>query len=277
VLTSMAAQCNSYNLVTDIVDHLHTLERMVEDVGNPTITENFRQWVKGLFKERLDALGYDPAPDETHETSQQRISFITAMTSLAHDPDAITQVRVWAKVEADDPKTVNANLADTFVAINAQFGDEELFNKHLSIYEKRKASGAPPQTINRYLQSFYQFRDPELISQTLNLLDEGVIPNEALLPGLNTMLKERHSQLIAWEYIKNNWEKINEISGGASRLIKSAGDLPISMRSDFVQFCEARVKGVYDLSYAQGLETMDLLAEFHARTKDDLTEWLNNV
>ena len=70
---------------------------------------------------------------------------------------------------------------------------------------------------------------------------------------------------------------IKEIGLGASELIKDAGRLPYSMRSDFVEFCEANVKGVADIGYAQALETMDLLAEFQARTKEDLITWLNDV
>jgi len=276
VLAALAAQSDSYTLLTEAVEHLNTLERMVEDIGKQSITDKFRDWVKGLFKGRLDTLGFVPAPGETDEISQQRISVITAMTSLAHDPEAVDQVRVWAEREANDPQSVNANLAATFVAINAQFGDGELFKKHVNIYQERKANGAAPQTVNRYLQSFYQFRDPDVISQTLQLIDEGVIPTEAIQPGLYFMIKERHSQLVAWEYIKNNWEKINEIGMGPSILIQYAGNLPYSVRSDFVEFCDTHVKGVADISYAQALENMDQLAEFQERTEDELGEWLNN-
>ena len=277
VLTAIATQGDSYNLLFQVVGHLHTLERMVEDIGDPSVTDSFRKWVRGLFKERLDMLGFAPATDETDEISQQRVSIINAMASPGHDQETVTQARIWAEREAEDPQSVNSNLAATFVAINAQFGDEEVFKKYINIYQKRKASGAPPQTINRYLQSLSEFRDPELISQTLSLLDEGVIPNEATIPGLIQMLRARHSQLTAWKYIKDNWEKINEIGMGGSPLIKAAGNLPYSMRNDFVEFCDAHVKGVSDMSYAQGLETMDQLAEFQARTKDDLAEWLKNV
>ena len=276
VLTALAEQSDSYTLLSEMVEHLRTLERMVEDLGNPSITDKFRGWVKNMFKERLDTLGFVPVSGETDETAQQRISVITAMTALAHDPESIAQLRVWAEREAENPQSVNANLAATFVAINAQFGDGELFKKHLSIYQERKESGAAPQTVNRYLISFYQFRDPELISQTLQLIDEGVIPTEAIHPALFFMIRERHSQLTVWDYVKSNWEKINDIGMGASSLIHYAGNLPYSMRSDFVEFCEAHAKGVADMSYAQALEDMDQLAEFQLRTQDELGMWLNN-
>jgi len=277
VLSAMASQSESYNLLFKVVEHLHTLERMAEDIGNPSIIDNFRKWVKALFQERLDTLGFFPTPDETDDVSQQRVSVIHAMASLGHDQEAVAQARIWAAREAEDPESVNSNLAATFVAINAQFGDSDVFKKHINIYQERKAGGASPHTVNRYLQSLSEFRDPELISQMLSLLDEGIIPSEATIPGLREMLKERHSQLVTWEYIKNNWEKINKIGMGGSPLIKYAGNLPYSMRSDFVEFCDAHVKGVSDMSYAQGLETMDQLAEFQDRTRNGLTEWLTNI
>jgi puromycin-sensitive aminopeptidase len=277
VLAAMASRSDNYNLLFEIVEHLHTLEQMVEDLGSASVLDQFRQWVKSLFDERLKGLGFEPRPGESTEVSQQRISVINAMTTLAHDPEVVAQAGVLAEREAVDPQSVDPNLAATIVAINAQFGDGELFKKHVNIYQERKANGAPPQTVTRYLYSFASFRAPELVTQTLSLLDEGIAPKEAMLPVLGQMLTARHSQLAAWQYIKNNWLTIKEIGMGASGLIKNAGKLPYSMRNDFIEFCEANVKGIADMSYAQALETMDLLAEFQARTKHELVMWLNNA
>jgi hypothetical protein len=152
-----------------------------------------------------------------------------------------------------------------------------VFKQHVNIYQERKASGAPPQEVSRYLYSFPAFRAPELVTQTLSLLDEGIAPKEALGPLLGRMLNARHSQVAAWEYLKTNWSTIKELGLGGPELIKGAGQLSFSMRADLVEFCEAQVKGVADMAYAQAVETMDLLAEFHSRIKDDLIEWLNHV
>ena len=37
------------------------------------------------------------------------------------------------------------------------------------------------------------------------------------------------------------------------------------------------MKGIADIGYAQALETMELLAEFQARTKDDLAAWWDHA
>ncbi|HJR80678.1 MAG TPA: M1 family metallopeptidase [Anaerolineales bacterium] len=274
VLSALASRSDNYNLLLEIVEHLHTLEQMVEDLGESSTLDQFRQWVRSLFEPRMKALGFEPQPGESVEVSQQRISVINAMTTLAHDREAIAQAGVHAEREAADPQSVDANIAPVILAAHAQFGDGELFKKYVDIYQERKANSAPPQIVNRYLNSFACFRTHDLVNQTLNLFDEGIAPKEALLPVLYQMLTARHSQLPAWEYMKSNWQTIKEIGLGTSELIKEVGKLPYSFRNDLIKFCEANVKGVADIGYAQALETMDLLAEFHARTKEELAAWL---
>jgi puromycin-sensitive aminopeptidase len=275
VLTALAVRTDHYNVLFEIVEHLHTLERMVEDLENRSSLDQFRQWVNSLFEERMQILGFEPSPGEATEVSQQRISVISAMTTLAHNPEVVAQARVLAAREADDPRSVDPNLAATVVAVNAQFGDAETFKKHVNIYQERKASAAPPQTVTRYVYSFSAFRAPDLVHQTLSLLDEGIAPREALQPILGQMLRARHAQLAGWQYVKSNWPTIKEMGLGSGGLIKAAGNLPYSLRPDVIEFYEANANGLADISYAQALETMDLRAEFQDRTKDDLIKWLS--
>ena len=274
-LTALAINSDNYNLLFESVEYLRTLERMVEDTQDTTALQLFRQWISRLFQKRLDTLGFEPRPDETVDISQQRISVINAMTTLAHDVEAIQQARLFAERESVNPQSVDANLAGIFVSANAQFGDADTFRKYVNIYQARKAKGAPPQEVTRYLYGFPSFRTPELVAQTLSLLDEGIAPREAWGPVLARMFNARHSQIAAWEYFKTNWVTIKEMGMGMSTLIEYAGQLPHSMRADLVAFGEANAKGEADRSYAQALETMDLLAEFHARVKDDLLKWLD--
>jgi len=277
VLQRLAIKSDNYNVLFEIVERLLTLERLIEDVGDAADVERFRDWVKNLFKDRLEKLGYEPGPDEAMDISQQRISAINAMTTLARDPESITQSRILAEREASDFKSVDPNIAASLIYINAIFGDADTFKRHVDIYQSRKANSAPPQTINRYLYSFAQFRGAEQVTQTLTLFDEGVTPKEALGPVLDQMFNARHSQVAAWEYLKANWLAIKEMGFGMTELIKSAGQLPFSMRDDLVAFCEAHVKGEADIAYAQALETMDLWTEFQARVREDLIKWLNEI
>jgi hypothetical protein len=273
----MASQTQNYTLLSEIVERLHTLEKMVDDLEDAAVLDQFRRWVSSLFQERLAGLGFEPKPGEPAEISEQRASVIDALGTLAHDPEVIRQAGILAEREAIDPQSVDANLAGVELAIHAQFGDEAVFRKYVDLYQARKASGAPPQTVNRYLNSFPFFRSPELTAQVLSLLDEGIAPLEAWGPLLYKMLTFHHSRLTTWAYIKKNWSTIRELGFWTGELIMDGGELPYSMRNDYVEFSDSNAKGLVDMSYAQGLENMDLLEDFRARTKEDLPAWLNKA
>jgi aminopeptidase N/puromycin-sensitive aminopeptidase len=276
VLMAMALQTENHNLLSVIVGHLHTLEKQVEDLENSLALDQFRRWVGSLFQKQLKALGYEPGQNEPVEVSQRRVSLMDALATLAHDPQVIAQAGILAEREMIDPQSVDPNLADLVIAIRAQFGDETLFGKYVDIYQARKATSAPPQLVNRYLYSFPAFRTPGLVAQTLSLLDEGIAPKEAWGPLLHKMFSLHHARVAAWQHLKKNWTGIKELDFWAGELIKAGSELPYHMRSDYVEFCEANVKGVFDMGYAQGLEDMELRAESQARTKDELTSWLGN-
>jgi puromycin-sensitive aminopeptidase len=277
VLTALATQSDHYTLLAQIVERLHGIEQLVEDTGDTKIVERFREWVARLFNGRFQRLGFESQPGEANEITQQRVSVLNAMATLAQVPAIVAQARVWAEREASNPKSVDVNLAGTLVTVNAQFGDADTFKKHVDIYIARKADGAPPQEVNRYLYSFPAFRSPDLVAQTLSLLDEGIAPKEAMADIMYGMFLTRHAQRAAWEYFKSNWDMIKEMGFGMSSLIELAGQLPISMRADLVTFGDAHAKGEADMAYAKAIETMDLLAEFQTRVTGDLTQWLNNV
>lgn len=275
VLTALVSKTGSYTVLAEVVETLHVLERTVDDIGDLTTLNQFRRWVSRLFHGRLKVLGFEPRSGEAVELSQQRVSVIHVLGLLAHDPEVIAQAGILAEREAADPQSVDPNIAEIVVAIHARFGDEALFRKYVEIYQRRKANSVPPQWFNRYVYNLPTFRSPELVAQTLRYMEAGIIPREAVLPILTRMLSTRHAQHAAWQFIKENWLTIKELGIGTADLIKAAGYLPYSMRNDLIEFCNAYVRGFADMSYGQALETMDLMAEFQARTRQDLVNWLN--
>jgi hypothetical protein len=110
------------------------------------------------------------------------------------------------------------------------------------------------------------------------MIDEAVIPQEAILPLVRQMLGQRHARLAAWEYIKREWDKLQGIGQLAfGFLVEATGQLPASLRDDLVAFYDAHLNGMAPKSYARALEAMDQYAEFQARTRDDLVAWFKNT
>jgi puromycin-sensitive aminopeptidase len=277
-LDTLSAMVGSdyYNLTEEVVGHLYNLEKLLIAADDVEAVEKFRSWVEGAYKDKLAALGFDPPQGEDTNDALRRASVISAMTSLAHSRDAVNEASKWADREADDPAGVDPNVAGTVVAAAAHFGDEARFKRYVGIYEGRKGKSSPQET-NRYLYSFAQFRDPELLGRTFDLMDEGTIPQEGIGPILRQMFTLRHAAPAAWNYIKTHWQTIRTLGDQwTGNLVLASGQLPESHRAEIVEFYDANLNGVAERSYARALETMDQMAEFKARTRGDLVGWFKS-
>jgi hypothetical protein len=105
-------------------------------------------------------------------------------------------------------------------------------------------------------------------------MDDRVIPQESINPGLGAMMARRHSQLAAWNYLKSHWAEAIERGGmGFGNLVESTGQLPAALRQDLVAFMDANLQDLAPMSYARALEIMDQRAEFKSRTQQDLLAW----
>ena len=207
VLAALAT-VNHYHVLREVLSHLHTLDSLIEDTGDEQARDSFRAWVGRTFREQLTELGFEPRAGEGQLVTQQRISIVDAMLTLAEDAAAREQAEQWVEREAADPAAVDPNLAPLFISATARFGDAQRFRRYVDLYRQRREAGSAPQETERYLYSLVEFRPAELVCSTLDLIDEKVLPQEAIGPILRVMLYHRHAQLQAWQYIKDNWETI---------------------------------------------------------------------
>ncbi|MFL5735080.1 MAG: M1 family metallopeptidase [Chloroflexia bacterium] len=282
VLSAMTSIRN-YSLLQRVDLYLHSLEELLEDLAAEEGEEGkkalatFRRWVDRSFKEQLDALGYEAREGESRNDTQSRVPVLDALAAVAHSQVAVERSVEYADREAADPASVDPNLASLFVSIGAMFGDRARMDKYVETYERRRDASASPQETNRYLDSLTEFRPPELVEHVLELVDEKIIPQEAIGPTLQQMLGQRHTRLQAWEYTKKHWSEIRTTLGDmwTGRLVEGTGNLPADKREDMVQFFDKNLNGVAEMSYARALETQDQLTEFKKRTRADLLAWFS--
>ena len=262
------------HVLREVVRRLHDLEDYLEEASNDQALQSFRNWVGEVFHPKLVNLGYKPQDGESQNQAQQRAATIDALTTLAHDPDAIEQARQWAAREAEEPAAVDPNLAPVFLRATAQFGNQQTLDQFVSIFRERKDSGATPQETDRYLNSLPFFSSPELVEQILQMIEEAALPQDSVGPTLRTMLGLRHAQIFAWEFIKQHWETVPSLGlTWVEGIVRSASNLPIERRADFVEFMDKHLDGRAQMTYARALENMDQLAEFKERTRQDLLNW----
>jgi len=264
------------HILREVIRRLHELEDYLEETNDEQALQSFRTWIGEMFRKKLEALGYKPQEGESQDRAQQRAAMVNALTTLARDPIAIEQARQWAAREAEDPAAVDPNLAPVFIQATAQFGDENTFLQFISIFQERKSSGATPQETDRYLNSFPFFQPAKIVEKVLKMIETDTLPQESIGPTLRSMLQRRHAQVPAWEFIKSHWETIPSLGmTWIEGLVASASNLPVEWRADFVEFMDNHLEGRAQMTYARALENMDQLAEFKARTREDLLNWFH--
>ncbi len=274
VLSAMTPIRN-YSLLDRIIGNLTVIERMLEEVDYEAALTGFRRWLDDSYRERFSELGVKSRKGEPQGDAQSRVGVIDIMAGGAHNPNAIEECAKYADLEAQDPASVDGNLASTFVALAAQFGDRARMDSYVDIYKSRKASGASPQETGRYLSSLVEFRPPELVSRTIQLIDDKVIPQESVGVMLSALLSRLHSQGQAWDYMKAKAEALKETLGDMwlGRLTESTGNLTADKRGEIVDFYNTHARGIADNSFTRALEKLDLRTEFNERTRKDLLAW----
>ncbi len=263
-----------YNVLEAAVGRLHGIEDLLLDLGDQSALRKFRSWVADRLQPQMEEVGYQPRKSDSQNDTQRRVALADAMSTLAETPEAIRQATHYADMEANDPTSVDPNLAGLYVAAAAITGDRARFDRYVDIYTTRKDASASPQETNRYLYSLADFRKPDIMSRIFTLMDDGTIPQEAIGRVLRQMLALNHAQVPAWNYIKANWPTIRNLGDmWTGFLVEMTGRLPSTLRSDVVSFFDANLQGVADKPYARALETMDQLAEFKQRIGTDLVAW----
>lgn len=261
------AASTDHNVMRAVTDRLGGLLQLVERSGEAETLKAIRGEVARLFAPHLNALGYEPRPRESQNDGQRRALAIHTMGSMAEDEETVRQCEVWAERERKDPRSVDANLAGTFVAVAAKFGDAERYEQFRATYEARKKGGSAPQDALRYLYSLAGFRGAAQVQATLNHLDDGVIPQESTGSVLGQLLAGLHGQDLAWKYLQDTWTTLHARVGdmGVSRVVESTGRLQGELRPDIVRFFQENPPRGAERALARALENLDQREELQSR------------
>ncbi len=259
------AGSKDHNVTRSLVDRLGTFDRLLEIAKDEDTLGKLRAHTGGLFKESLDALGFEPKSGEPQNDLQRRALLIHAMANLARSQPHIDQAVEYAAKERQDPRSIDPNLAGTFIGIAAKFGDEERFEQWIQTYTGRKAAGAAPQDCLRYLYTFASFKPTA--QRLLSHLTDGVIPQEAVGTIISQLLGSLHGQEHAWTYLRENWGPLQKQIGdmGISRVVEAVGALDISHRDSIVEFFKKNPPAGAERALARALESMEQRKELLER------------
>ncbi len=266
-----------HNVLRALSDRLATLERLLIDGGDHAVHAVFRRRLAQQFAGHLSALGFTSREGESQDRVQRRAVVLFILGVLAEAPDVVDEAKRQAELEREDARSVDPNLAGTYLNIAARFGDESLYDLWWATYQDRRQAGSPPQDTLRYLYTLTSFREPALTRRTLDRLLDGTVPQEAIGGLLSQLLGSHHGCALAWESLRDNWDRLRPKVGdmGVSRVVEALGRLPSRLRPDIIAFFEQHPPYGAERALTRGLTAMAQYEELRVRATPGLLRVLS--
>jgi puromycin-sensitive aminopeptidase len=170
---------------------------------NRLVTAEQRPFLEAVVRDRLgpavSRLGWDPAAGESELVSQLRGDLLRALGILGNDPAVQGPAReLYRKgVEALDPA-----VAAAVISVTAFAGAEAEYAEFL----RRFKTARTPQDEQRYLYALATFRQPDLLSRTLQktLTDEVRTQDAPFL--VRALMMSVYARELAWRFLKAEWQ-----------------------------------------------------------------------
>ncbi|HEX3473068.1 MAG TPA: M1 family metallopeptidase [Silvibacterium sp.] len=171
--------------------------------ATPEEHEALAAWVRKNFKPALERLGA-PSPSDTPEKKELRATLFGALGNIGKDPEVIAQAKELANQYIADQSSVDATLAQTATAIAAINGDAAFFDKLQKIAE----TSTNPELQEGDLRMLAEFKDTALEKRSLDYAVSGKVKNQDSVIELLIMLRGADTRDLAWQYIQQNWDKV---------------------------------------------------------------------
>ncbi len=244
---------------------------------NRVLAAELRPQLEALVRQRLETaaerLGWEAQPDETELERQLRGDLLRALGTLGNDPATQGRAReVYARYRGDE-STVDPNVLPAVIAILAASGGEAEYAEFLGRFK----SARNPQEEQRYLYALAGFRQPELLSQTLERTLSGEVRSQDAPFLIRALLTSVYSREPAWEFVKSHWEEMaRRFPGSAYRRMWEGITALVSpaWEQDVKEFFTARRIDLGGKTLEQDLEQLRVAVRFQERETAPLAAYL---
>jgi aminopeptidase N len=179
-------------------------------------------WVRKNFKPAYEKIG-DPSESDTPEKKELRAALFGYLGTIGKDPDVIAEARQIAEKYLADPSSVESTFAQTATGIAAVNGDAAFFDQLQKIFE----TSTNPQLQETALRLLAEFKDQSLEHRSLDYTVSGKVRNQDAAIQLAIMLGGLETRDQAWQYIQQNWEKVQ------AQLTTSSGSYVVGSTGNF--------------------------------------------
>jgi puromycin-sensitive aminopeptidase len=186
-----------------------------------------------------------------------------------NDQGAREQARGLHARYLEDPSSIDANVAAAVTGVVANCGSDADYDT----FFQRFKSPLDPQEEQRYLRTLVGFPTSEQMSRTLAMTLSGEIRTQDAPYLLAGCMVNRENGPQAWAFIKDNWDKMNEVFPSNSIVRMLSGVRSLSkpeLADDVLAFFEDHEVPQGALSLSQLLERLRINVRLRERESERL-------
>ena len=229
-------------------------------------------WVRQTFKPSLERLG-PPAPDDSPEKRELRAALFGAVGNIGKDPDVIAQAKELAANYLNNQQSVDPTLAETAMAIAAINGDSALYDR----LQKEAETSTNPELQEGSLRLLAEFKDASLEKRSLDYTVSGKVRNQDSVIELIIMLQGTDTRDLAWNYIKQNWNKVQAqlTTSMGGYLVSGTGSFcSAEKRDEVVSFFNAHKVPASERALARARDQINDCIELRSLQEPNLKTWI---
>ncbi len=227
--------------------------------------------IRDLAQPALDRLGWEPGDSDSSRDLELRGLFIRLLANVGDDDLALKNAGDLHDSYLVDSGSVEPNIAAAATGVVASKGDSTQYEVFLDKHQ----NPTTPQEERRYQSALSAFPGEAEMNRTLAMSLDGSIRTQDAPYLLAVCMRNKEQGHLAWEFVKDNWDKINEDFPANSIVRMLSGVTSLSkpeQADDVIAFFEDHEVPSGQLTLQQTLEKLRVNVALRARESGPFSE-----
>jgi aminopeptidase N/puromycin-sensitive aminopeptidase len=220
-------------------------------LGHPTAGESYDR--QALRAELMEILG----------AAKERVALAAAKE--------LTERSFASGAQRD--RGIDPILTESAIAVTAVNGDAALYEKVLAASKDSRDAGLQSEA----LHTLARFRDPALVTRTLDYAVSGQVRNQDSWVLIVMLLTGRDTREQTWNYIQQNWDKVHAqlTTASGARIVGAAGSFcSVEKRDEVASFFATHKVDAAQRTLAKAIDNINDCVQLRSTQEPSLRQWL---
>ena len=272
-LAAVMAADDTPSVADELASHVGSL---VTSVADESQRAGYKAWIRAHFGPVLESLGLPGRATDADGTQARRATLLMLLGDKADDTGVQQRARTLALAYLNDRSAVPPNIVGAVLRTAAAGGDRALYDRYMAEIAKTRSM---PEEYYRFLNALGWFRDPALITRTLEFASSPDVRSQDTGSLIGILLNQPAAQDTAWAFVKSHWAQLTEKLGvfqGIPGIVGSLGGFcSTAQANDIRAFFEKNPVPPAARGLQQALERIESCVALDQRQSAPFTRWLS--